>query len=290
MNNGAAVRIADSPKHRISDVRRAACTVLDHRLRRRLKPFDEADWGASAIIFAPHPDDETLGCGGVACKKIAAGAQMRFVFVTDGAASHRHRMAAEALRAMREAEAIEAVARLGAPSDHVTFLRFPDGDAMGQVEAIAAAAGTLLRSWHPQSVFVVHAKDPTADHVAVNAGVRAAVRAYARPVTVFEYPIWYWYHWPWVRMHGDLPRMWRVTARQTIKTAAGLGALSTFNTQAYVGDVLGVKREALAAHASQTRRLDGQDDWAILADLSGGDFLKRLLVDYETFTRYEANA
>jgi LmbE family N-acetylglucosaminyl deacetylase len=290
MSNSAAVRTADSPKHLMSDVRRAACTVLDRRLRRRLKPFDKVDWAASAVIFAPHPDDETLGCGGVACKKIAAGAQMRFVFVTDGAASHRHRMTAESLRAMREAEAIEAVARLGASSRDVTFLRFPDGEAMHQVEAIAAAAGPLLHSWRPQSVFVVHAKDPTPDHVAVNAGVRAALRSYGRPVTVFEYPIWYWYHWPWVRMRADLPRMWRTTARQTIKTAAGLRALSTLNTQAYVGDVLGIKRKALAAHASQTRRQDGHDDWAILADLSGGDFLERFFVDYEAFTRYEANA
>ena len=49
-------------------------TMLDSQLRLRLKPFDVGDWSASAVIVAPHLDDETLGCGGVAAKKIASGA------------------------------------------------------------------------------------------------------------------------------------------------------------------------------------------------------------------------
>ncbi|GLS34607.1 hypothetical protein GCM10010869_01950 [Mesorhizobium tianshanense] len=83
--------------------------------------------------------------------------------------------------------------------------------------------------------------------------------------------------------------MWRVTLRQTIKTAAGLRAPFTLNSLAYVGDVIGVKREALAAHASQMQRLENQDEWRTLSDLSGGDFVGRLLADYEMFTRYEIN-
>src|SRR5204862_7375656 len=36
------------------------------------------------LFFAPHPDDESLGGGGLVQKTVAAGAQMRFVFVTSG--------------------------------------------------------------------------------------------------------------------------------------------------------------------------------------------------------------
>lgn len=269
--------------------RRTFSTMLDNQLRLRLRPFEAGDWSASAVIVAPHPDDETLGCGGVAAKKIASGAQVRFVFVTDGAASHRHLMHPETLRATREAEAIEAVRRLGASSESVTFLRLPDGAANHHLHEITDAVVSRLNSWRPQSVFVNHAKDPTSDHVAVNAAVRAALRAYRRPVTVFEYPVWYWYHWPWTSLWGDLPNMWRVTLRQTIKTAAGLRAPFTLNSLAYVGDVIDVKREALAAHASQMQRLENQDEWRTLSDLSGGDFVGRLLADYEMFTRYEIN-
>jgi LmbE family N-acetylglucosaminyl deacetylase len=245
---------------------------------------------SSTIIFAPHPDDETLGCGGVACKLLAAGAQVKFVFVTDGAASHRDHMDGWTLQELRETEAIEAVRRLGGAPQDVTFLRFPDGRAHQHVDAIAAAICPLLTATKPDTVFVTHAEEPPSDHIAANLAVRAALDAVGRPVTVYEYPIWYWYHWPWVRMTGDLPRQWRLTVRQTLRTAAGLRSTSAFNSQIYVGDVLEVKRRALAAHASQTERRSGNPVWPVLADLSGGEFVERLLTDYETFRRYEVNA
>ena len=269
-------------------MRRAACRALDRLMREQLSPID-VDGQSSTVIFAPHPDDETLGCGGIACKKIAAGARVRFVFITDGAASHADHIGAEELRELREAEAIEAVRRLGGAPDDVTFLRFPDGRARQYVPAIAKAISPLLTEWRPDIVFVTHASEPTSDHTAAYLAVRAALRAHARPVTVYEYPVWYWYHWPWVRMTGDLPRLWRTTARQTWKTAAGLRSVSAFNSHIYVGDVLDVKRYALAAHASQTQRPQGRRSWPILSDLSGGDLVERLLTDYETFRRYEAN-
>ncbi len=263
--------------------------MLDNRMQERLKPFEVDDWKSSAVIFAPHPDDETLGCGGVAAKKIAAGAQVRFVFVTDGAASHPGLMTREDLRNTREAEAQEAVRRLGGASEDVTFLRFPDGEASQHIDEMAEAIALLLDSWQPRSVFVTHAKEPPPDHIAVNAAVGAALREHGRPVTVYEYPVWYWYHWPWTSMSGDMPYMQRLTLKQTIKTAAGCRALTTLNRVAYVGDVIEVKRDALAAHASQTERPENQDDWQTLSDLSGGDFVRRLLADHEMFTCYDVN-
>jgi len=271
-------------------IREAACRFLSRRLRNRLKNFDTADWTASAVIFAPHPDDETLGCGGVLCKKIASGAELRFVFVTDGTCSHRGQIAPEELCRQRKAEALEAVRRLGASASAVTFLDFPDGRASDHVEAITERATALLHAWRPKSAFVIHAQDPSSDHAAVHRGVVQALKAYGMPVTVYEYPVWYWYHWPWVSFGGDLPGMWRRTARQTISTVAGLRALSTLNAATDISDVLGVKRAALEAHRSQTVRPAGHANWPILSDLANGDFIKRLLADYEVFTRYELNA
>jgi len=270
--------------------RRSICTMLDSRLQRRLKPFEVDDWNASAVVFAPHPDDETLGCGGVAARKIAAGVSVRFVFVTDGAASHPGKMTAGELRATRESEAVEAVRRLGGSAEDVEFLRFPDGSATDHVAAMTKAIAPLLDAWRPQSVYVTHAKEPPPDHTAVNAAVLAALHENGHPVTVYEYPVWYWYHWPWTTTSGDLPGLQRLTVSQTIRTAAGSRALTTLNKIAYVGDVLEVKRNALAAHASQTERPEDQDDWQTLADLSGGDFVRRLLADYEMFTCYKVNA
>lgn len=38
----------------------------------------------SLLIFAPHPDDEVFGCGGITALALSAGAQVGVVIVTDG--------------------------------------------------------------------------------------------------------------------------------------------------------------------------------------------------------------
>jgi LmbE family N-acetylglucosaminyl deacetylase len=271
-------------------IRQATCRALERALHRRLAPFAADDWAASALVVAPHPDDETLGCGGVICKKIAAGAEVRFVFVTDGAASHRLEEGAATLARRRAQEAREAARCLGVAADRVSFLNIPDGRAADHRAAIVDGLAALLRDCRPQAVFVVHGGDPPPDHRAVFAALSEAIRLYGRPVTVFEYPVWYWYHWPWVALRGDLPGMWRTNLRQTARTLAGLRSLTRLNVLADVSDVADRKRRALDAHRSQTERPDGHPDWPVLSDLGRGDFLARLTGDCELFLRYEANA
>ena len=105
-------------------LRSRARALLDNRLR-RLRSFGAEDWLSSAMIIAPHPDDETLGCGGIACKKILAGAAVSFVFVTDGGSSHSRGIGREELIKTRETEAREAVLRLGGRAEEISFLRYP---------------------------------------------------------------------------------------------------------------------------------------------------------------------
>jgi LmbE family N-acetylglucosaminyl deacetylase len=267
-------------------LRASACSLLERGFRRTCAPLSRADWQASALIFAPHADDETLGCGGIAAKKIASGVEVRFVFVTDSAASHPE-IDRRVLQARREAEALAAVSRLGAPATHVTFLQVPDGGAMDHVARAVRAIAEIVSAWRPQSVFVTHAKEPPLDHRAVNQSVLAGLARCGHRVTVFEYPVWLWYHWPWVSFRNDLPAMRRTTLKQTAASMMGTRLLYQLNARAFVGDVLGTKREALAAHASQTMRPTGRGHWPILSDLSGGDFLLRLLAEYELFNRYE---
>jgi LmbE family N-acetylglucosaminyl deacetylase len=81
--------------------------------------------------------------------------------------------------------------------------------------------------------------------------------------------------------------MWRTSLRQTVRTAAGLRCLTALNTSAYVGDVIDAKRSALAAHATQMARMGDKDGWLTLSDLSQGEFVARLLSQYEVFRRSE---
>ena len=105
-------------------------------------------------------------------------------------------------------------------------------------------------------------------------------------VTVFEYPLWYWYHWPWVPIFGDGYGMWKKALRQSIITGFGTRAISTLNASARVADFRDQKQAALAAHVSQVSKPEGEDEWPILAEVGHGGFLARLMSEYEYFTRY----
>jgi LmbE family N-acetylglucosaminyl deacetylase len=269
----------------MTGVRRIAAARLDRRLAERLPALEEDALRRPSVIVAPHPDDETLGCGGLACRMIALGTPVHFVIVTDGAASHPMIPGPE-LRAIREAEAIEAVARLGGAPDSVSFLGIPDGKAMHHVEAIAVGLADLFARLGPSQVFVPHPEDPMADHVAVHKGALEALRRNGAPVTVFEYPVWYWFHWPWVPLGEKTAGLWKKSLKQTSRTRFGNNALRSLNVRIDIAPELPRKRDALAAHVSQTQRPVGAADWPILAELGGGGFLARLLSETEMFRRY----
>lgn len=121
-----------------------------------------------------------------------------------------------------------------------------------------------------------HAKEPPADHVATNLGVRGAVQQYGRRVSVFEYPVWYWCQGPCLRLHDDALGLNRTALRQTVRTLAGLRGVRMFNSNAYVGDVVDVKRRWQRSGRRWSGRRDKKTglSWRTLG---GGDFLKRLL-------------
>ena len=54
------------------------------QLKLQTRELDRTSQRAPAIVFAPHPDDETLGCGGTILKKRSLGAPVEVVFLTDG--------------------------------------------------------------------------------------------------------------------------------------------------------------------------------------------------------------
>ena len=57
---------------------------------RDLMPYETSSFIASrVVVFAPHPDDEVLGCGGALADLLGRGARLDFVLVTDGAAGAR---------------------------------------------------------------------------------------------------------------------------------------------------------------------------------------------------------
>ncbi|HEX8705689.1 MAG TPA: PIG-L family deacetylase [Myxococcaceae bacterium] len=236
-------------------------------MERLATPLSEQELRCSAMVFAPHPDDETLGCGGTILQKRRAGASMRIVFMTDGAASHAHLTSRAELSTTRHREALEAVEVLGLGASDVSWLGFPDGELGRWRPQAALRVGELLQRYRPEQLFLPYARGEHADHVATNTIVYEAIGRVGLPATLLEYPVWSWRHWP--------------------ATVRSLRFLRELRTSVAVQDVLAQKRSALERHVSQMRRRNGQPGWGTLGDIDGGEFLASLFQDYEYYRRVD---
>ena len=87
------------------------------------------------LIFAPHPDDETLGCGGAIQKALLQGKIVKVVFLTSGDSFGNDYEMTHTLKDspkgvtlgyLRQKEALEATAILGLAKENIIFLGYPD--------------------------------------------------------------------------------------------------------------------------------------------------------------------
>ncbi len=215
-------------------------------LENRARPLDVRQLGP-ALVMAPHPDDESLGCGGTIAQLRQLGYPVHVLFVSDGTLSHPNsaRYPAQKLRDLREAEAREAVQILGVEPDACSFMRLPDRrvptvNEPGFADAVATVTA-LLNRLKPTVLFMPWQRDPHPDHRACwQIGQRAAQEALLQP-RLLEYLIWLWElgtpdDWP----QPDTTQIWRVD----------------------ITDVLPQRDRAIAAHRSQVTRLIDDDPTA----------------------------
>jgi LmbE family N-acetylglucosaminyl deacetylase len=195
------------------------------------------------VVLSAHPDDETLGAGGLIAACARSGAEIAVLVATDGEASHpgspTHPPAELAMIRRRELHA--ALGRL-APDAQLTFLGLPDGRLSGYEHVLAAELATAVDG--PATLLITPwADDGHPDHEAcARAGARVAAE---RESQHWQFPVWAWH---WADPAGtDLPRH---RLRRFDLDAADSAA----------------KRAALAEHVSQHAPLsDHPADAAILA-------------------------
>ncbi len=232
----------------------------------------------SAMVFSPHPDDETLGCGATLAHKTELGAEVTLVVMTDGARSHARFVGEQAMRDTRAAEARRAASQLGIAGDSVVLLGFRDGTLLDHRCEAVQEVRRLLERHRPEQVFIPHRLELPQDHAATRAVVIDALRAGRRGATVLEYPVWYWAHWPWVPCDGprELPRAVR---RQ-------IALFTELRCRVPMAERRERKVAALRAYSSQVDRPDGEPDWPTLGQVGGGDFLRCFFGAHELFHRY----
>lgn len=119
------------------------------------------------LILAPHPDDETLGCGGTIALYTSKGSEVRIVIISDGGQISQE-LAGEGINVveMRKQESIEASKILGIGQTY--FLCFPDGELALYKDEMKEKIEDIVREFNPDIVFAPSPIDYYADHIAVS--------------------------------------------------------------------------------------------------------------------------
>ena len=155
------------------------------------------EWGKT-IVFAPHPDDESLGCGGAIALLRKACLPVTVVAMSDGTLSHPNsvKFPAEKLRELRETEMRNAVEILDVNKEKITFLRYPDravpNENSDDFNAAVARVKEILAAEKPQTILAPWRFDPHPDHRATRQIVRRAAESENCMTHWLEYPIWLW--------------------------------------------------------------------------------------------------
>ena len=154
--------------------------------------------GSPFLIVAPHPDDETLGCGGAIALLRQLAQPVKVLVISDGTRSHPNsrRYPAPALRSLREQETLAALFILGVDSEAVTFARLPDGavptpDKAEFTKALALCQAYLAHAT-PATIFLPWRTDPHRDHRATWQLIHTALQNSPFSPRLIEYPIWDW--------------------------------------------------------------------------------------------------
>ena len=256
---------------------RASKPVIRRAWRRAVlaRSVDEtaAAAGRSAVVVAPHPDDETLGCGATIARKRAAGTRVVVVVVTDGRLSHRSEVVSpDELAVIRAGEVRAACAHLGVEGDDLRLLELEEETVAARHDVVAATLTAILDDVGPDEVLTTYRSDWHVDHRAVSAATAAAVRAARRRPRVLEFPIWFWADGPWVPgLDGRGP------IRRYLGDPVRAGRLRTVSVR--TDEYLAAKRAALAQYRSQTTNLTGEHNWAVMDD----DLLSLFLAPVELF-------
>ena len=193
--------------------------VLDAAQTLHLRDFEQV------VVVAAHPDDESLGAGGLLAAATRLGLATAVLIATLGERSHpdspTHGPAD--LRRIRRAEVFAALGAV-APDTLVRIVGFPDGELSSSSHRLTDAIGALIRGPHTL-VVAPWRGDGHPDHHA--AGRAAADAAKAIGATLLEYPIWAW-HWA---QPGDLPSHLTRLDLNTAEVAAKTVAVASHRSQ-----------------------------------------------------------
>ncbi len=223
-----------------------------------------------ALIIAPHPDDETIGCGAAIANFCAEGRKVRVLIVTDGGASTESAViTSQELSAIRRKETFNATKVLGLSEENVFFLSYPDSKIISYIGNISEAISAHITQFVPAIIFTPHYFDEHEDHRAIASIVEQLQNEGKVDALVLQYPVWYkTISWP----YGVL---------------RCLASLSMYKQYRYlsINNLLAKKEKALMEYRSQFENLTGEDNWRFFSTASRKRFCGSPELFFERFRK-----
>lgn len=136
--------------------------------------------GERALLFSPHPDDETIAAGGYVIQAVRNGAEVKIVLVTDG---NKH-----GLMNRRYHEFTRATSLLGVPQSHLLFLNHPDG-LLDREDPLLLRKEfeAIMRSYDPLFIIYPHPSDHHPDHAVVGRTVQSIITSSFPQAISYQY-------------------------------------------------------------------------------------------------------
>ncbi len=140
----------------------------------------------TVLCVAPHPDDETLGCGATLLRHVAEGCSVHWLLMTrmdpaDGFTDERI--------AAREAEIARVAAAYGFTGVHRAGFATMRLDTLAKSQLVDAVS-RVFREVQPHTVYLPYRNDAHSDHVATFDAVAACCKSFryasVRSVRVYE--------------------------------------------------------------------------------------------------------
>jgi N-acetylglucosamine malate deacetylase 1 len=152
------------------------------------------------LVFAPHPDDEIAGPGGILARHQQLGDQVRVIVTTDGTNGDPDgQRTAEEISALRRRESRAGLAVLGIEDVH--YWGFPDGQVLTEADLQkgTALAQDAIADFAPDVVYMPWENDGHPDHHALYVVVTRAIEQLqslpsaapiARKLLALGYEVW----------------------------------------------------------------------------------------------------
>jgi LmbE family N-acetylglucosaminyl deacetylase len=126
-------------------------------------PYAASDFFMNdCLVIAPHPDDESIGCGGSIVKHVRHGSRVKVIYLTSGdKGDFKGHFGTEYLHLRKEA-ALNALSLLGVKEHE--FLGFMDRELYKDRDAMSQKIEGLIRDFQPQLIYVPSPYEAHPDH------------------------------------------------------------------------------------------------------------------------------